>query len=127
MSMPIERIQLSGTTVPLTPGVRAGDFLFVSGQVATDSANSVLIGDFPTEVDGALDGVEAVLQAGGATLGDVVKVNAYLSNAALFAPFNEVYGRRFGPTAPPARTTVVVDFGHPDVRVEIEAIAYLGR
>lgn len=127
MSMSIERIQLPGTNVPLTPGVRAGDFLFVSGQVATDAGNAILIGDFPAEVDGALNNLEAVLQAGGATLGDVVKVNAYLSNAALFAAFNEVYARRFGPNPPPARTTVVVDFGHPDVRVEIEAIAYLDR
>ena len=43
-------------------------------------------------------------------------------NATLFAPFNEVYRRRF-PEAPPARTTVVVNFGHPDVRVEIEVVA----
>lgn len=111
--------------VPLTPGVRAGDFLFVSGQVPTRDDGSVLIGDFDAEVESALDNVEAVLRAGGAGLANVVKVNAYLANAAQFAPFNEVYASRFG-DALPARTTLVVGFGHPDVRVEIEAVAYLG-
>jgi 2-iminobutanoate/2-iminopropanoate deaminase len=111
--------------VPLSHGVRAGDLLFVSGQVATAADGSVLVGDFEAEVNSAIDNVEAVLKAGGASLADVVKVGAYLSNATLFAPFNEVYARRIG-HVPPARTTVVVDFGHPDVRVELEAIAYLG-
>jgi 2-iminobutanoate/2-iminopropanoate deaminase len=124
----IERIHPAGQPaprVPLSPGTRAGDFVFVSGQVATSDDGQVYIGDFTREVEGALDNVEAVLAAAGARLDQVVKVGAYLSNATLFGPFNEVYARRFG-DAPPARTTVVVDFGHPDVRVEVEAIAYLG-
>jgi 2-iminobutanoate/2-iminopropanoate deaminase len=112
--------------VPLSHGVRAGDLLFVSGQVATGPDGTVFVGDFATEVNTTIDNVEAVLRAGGVSLADVVKVNAYLSNATLFAPFNELYARRLG-HVPPARTTVVVDFGHPDVRVEIEAIAYLGE
>jgi 2-iminobutanoate/2-iminopropanoate deaminase len=124
----IERIQPAGfavPTVPLSHATRAGDFVFVSGQVATDDGGGVYIGDFAREVTSALDNVEAVLAAAGARLDQVVKVGAFLSNATLFAPFNEVYRARFG-DAPPARTTVVVDFGHPDVRVEVEAIAYLG-
>jgi 2-iminobutanoate/2-iminopropanoate deaminase len=112
--------------VPLSHGVRAGDLFFVSGQVATGPDGAVLVGDFEAEVNSAIDNVEAVLHAGGATLADVVKVGAFLSNAALFAPFNEIYARRIG-DVPPARTTVVVGFGHPDVRVEIEAIAHLGK
>ncbi|MDN3359185.1 RidA family protein [Actinomadura sp. DC4] len=112
--------------VPLSHGVRAGDLLFVSGQVATDADGNVFVGDFEAEVNSAIDNVEAVLEAGGASLADVVKVGAYLSNAALFPRFNEVYARRIG-NVPPARTTVVVDFGHPDVRVEVEAIAHLGK
>jgi 2-iminobutanoate/2-iminopropanoate deaminase len=112
--------------VPLSHGVRAGDLLFVSGQVATGPDGAVLVGDFEAEVNSAIDNVEAVLQAGGASLADVVKIGAYLSNAALFARFNEVYARRIV-NGPPARTTVVVGFGHPDVRVELDAIAYLGE
>jgi 2-iminobutanoate/2-iminopropanoate deaminase len=124
----IERIQPEGfaaPAVPLSHATRAGGFVFVSGQVATDDGGAIYIGDFTREVTGALDNVEAVLAAAGARLDQVVKVGAFLSNAALFAPFNEVYRARFG-AAPPARTTVVLDFGHPDVRVEIEAIAYVG-
>jgi len=125
----MERIHPEGfppPVVPLSHGVRAGDFVFVSGQIATRPDNDVLIGDFPAEVDSAIDNLEAVLHGAGAQLSDLVKVNAYLSNAMLFAEFNRIYSRRIG-AAPPARTTVVVDFGHPDVRVEIEGIAYTGR
>lgn len=111
--------------VPLTPGVRAGDWVFVSGQIAASADGTVLIGDFEKEVDLAIDNVGAVLSAAGASLSDVVKVSAFLSNPLLFARFNEVYARRFSPPRP-ARTTLVVSFGHPDVRVEIEAIAYIG-
>ncbi|MDG4821399.1 RidA family protein [Asanoa sp. WMMD1127] len=124
----IERFHPEGVpapVVPLSTATKAGDFVFVSGQVATDAENKVYIGDFTREVDGALDNVEAALAAAGARPDQIVKIGAFLSNAILFAPFNEVYRRRF-PEAPPARTTVVVAFGHPDVRVEIEAIAYVG-
>ena len=124
----IERFHPEGfppPAVPLSPATKAGDFVFVSGQVATDQDNNVFVGDFTREVESTLDNVEAVLAAAGARLDQIVKVNAFLSNATLFAPFNEVYARRFG-AAPPARTTLVVGFGAPDVRVEIEAVAYLG-
>ncbi|GAA4461657.1 RidA family protein [Phytohabitans houttuyneae] len=111
--------------VPLSHATRAGDFVFVSGQVATDEDGNIFVGDFAREVESVLDNVETVLAAAGARPDQIVKVGAFLSNATLFAPFNEVYRRRFG-AAPPARTTVVVSFGHPDVRVEIEVIAYVG-
>jgi|SRR5579875_1544152 len=112
-------------TVPLSPGTAAGGFVFVSGQTATTDDGRIYVGDFARETESALDNVEAVLRAAGASWEHVVRVGAYLSNAALFPPFNEVYSRRVG-SAPPARTTVVLSFGHPDVRVEIDAIAYVG-
>ncbi len=124
----IERIHpesFPAAQVPLSHGTRAGDFVFVSGQTATDADGGIYIGDFTREVTGALDNVEAVLRAAGTSPDRVVKVGAFLSNAALFAPFNEIYAQRFA-AAPPARTTVVVGFAHPNVRVEIDAIAYLG-
>jgi 2-iminobutanoate/2-iminopropanoate deaminase len=111
--------------IPLTPGIKAGDFLYVSGQVATADDGSVVIGDFAAEVNGAIDNVLAVVEAAGGTIDSIVKINAYLSNGASFSAFNELYSARLG-AVPPARTTVVSGFGNPDVRVELEAVAYLG-
>ncbi|MDQ2781573.1 RidA family protein [Lapillicoccus sp.] len=117
---------VAAPSVPLSPGMRAGELLFVSGQVASDSAGTVYRGEFDDEVRMTLDNVERVLAAGGATFDDVVKVGAWLCDAALFGRFNELYAARLGAHRP-ARTTVVVGFGHPDVRVEIDAVAYLGQ
>lgn len=121
----IERSDVAPFTVPFSAGYRAGDFLFVSGQIATRPDGSVLIGDFDDEVTQTLDNLEAILRVGGADFSKVVKINAWLSNSLLFSRFNELYRQRFS-AAPPARTTVVVAFAHADVRVEVDAIAYLG-
>jgi len=111
--------------VPLSPGLRAGDFVYVSGQVPRAGDGSVLVGDFTAEVNGAIDAVESIIAAAGGTLDDVVKIGAYLTNAMHFADFNEVYATRFAGPVKPTRTTVIVGFGHPDVRVELDAVAYL--
>lgn len=124
----IEPINPGGAAVPgipLTPGVKAGDFVYVSGQVATDDRGTVIIGDFEAEVNGAIDNVIKVVEAAGGTVDQIVKINAFLANGASFGAFNEIYAKRLG-KVPPARTTVVSGFGNPDVRVELEAIAYLG-
>lgn len=118
---------VAAPVVPISPGVVAGGFLYVSGQVATQPDNaSLYLGSFEREVEFTLDNVEAILAAAGAGWAQVVKVNAWLSSAQLFARFNEVYAARLG-QARPARTTVVVGFGHPDARVEVDAVAYLGE
>lgn len=122
----IQRDDVVASSAPFSAGYRAGNFLFVSGQIATRADGSVLIGDFDAEVNLALDNVEAILRRGNANFATVVKVNAWLSNPLLFNRFNELYGGRFH-GAPPARTTVVVAFAHADVRVEIDAIAYVGE
>lgn len=125
----IESIHPQGSpapAVPLSPGIKAGGFLYVSGQVATADDGSILIGDFAAEVNGAIDNVLAVVEAAGGSIENVIKINAFLSNAASFATFNDLYAARLG-EVPPARTTIVTGFGNPDVRVELEAIAYLGE
>lgn len=120
-----ERGDVEPFAAPFSAGYWAGEFIFVSGQIASTPDGSVYIGDFESEVDLVLDNVEAILKAGGADFSRVVKINAWLSNSLLFQRFNDRYRQRFS-AAPPARTTVVVAFAHPDVRVEIDAIAYLG-
>ncbi|WP_238017701.1 RidA family protein [Dactylosporangium sp. AC04546] len=111
--------------VPLSPATKAGGFVFVSGQVASRPDGSIHLGEFADEVNLVLDNVEAVLAAAGARPDQLVKVGAFLTNATLFGPFNEIYARRWG-AAPPARTTIVVDFGRGDIRVEVEGIAWVG-
>jgi 2-iminobutanoate/2-iminopropanoate deaminase len=105
--------------------VRAGDFLFLSGQVPTDPETGALIGDdVPTQTHAVLDRIERVLKEAGATLGDVVSVNAYLADINDWDSFNEAYKSRFQPPFP-ARTTVGA--GLHGFLVEISVTAYLPR
>lgn len=107
--------------------VRAGDFLFLSGQIAIDPAtNEVVSGGIEAETRRVLDNLMAVLAAGGATRDDVVKITAYLSDMQDFAAFNAVYVSYF-PEQPPARATVAVAGLPRGVRVEIDAIALVAR
>ena len=107
-------------------GWRAGDFVFVTGTVSID-ARGQLVGDTIGEQTlTTIDNMEAVLEAAGATLADVVKVNVYLSEVAQFPLFNDAYKRRF--TEPyPVRTTVGSDLSHlPGALIEMDCVAYLG-
>lgn len=107
--------------------IRAGDFLFLSGQIPIDpQTNEQVSGGIEAETRRVLENLSAVLEAGGATLADVVKVTAYLADMQDFAAFNAVYVSYF-PEQPPARATVAV-LGLPrGVRVEIDAVALLAR
>src|ERR1017187_5231334 len=112
----IERISPPGVAAPrgpYSPAVRAGDFIFVSGQVAVDPATQQLIcGDIAAETRQVLNNIKALLEACGATLADVVKCGVYLGNGNDFAVMNAVYAEFFG-EAKPARATVVTGFGSP--------------
>lgn len=111
--------------VPLSPAVRAGDFVFVSGQVPVGADGKVVEGGITEQTDQVMDNVEAALALAGATLEDVVKTTVWLADRDDFKAFNEAYGRHF-PEAPPARTTVESRL-MIDIRIEVEAIAYLPR
>lgn len=107
--------------VPLSPAVRAGDFIFVSGQVPTLNG-AVVPGGVEAQTRQVLDNVAAVLALAGAALSDVVKTTVILADARDFAAFNAVYASYF-PTNPPARTTAEAKL-MIDITVEIEAVAY---
>jgi 2-iminobutanoate/2-iminopropanoate deaminase len=123
----IERISPPGVPAPrgpYSPAVRAGDFIFVSGQVAVDPSTQQLItGDILVETRQVLNNVKMILEGCGATLSDVVRCGVFLGDAADFAPMNSVYAEFFGADKP-ARATVVTGFAAPGIHVEIEAIAY---
>ena len=105
--------------------VRAGDLVFLSGQIPLDPATGqVVSGTVAQETERVIDNLRAVLHAAGASLDNVVKTTVYLTNMADFAAFNEAYARHFAKD-PPARTTVAVAALPLGVRIEVEAIAAL--
>ena len=111
---------------PYSQAIRAGDLLFVSGQIPLDPSTGELVGgdDPAAQADQVMRNIEAVLAAGGAALSDVVKCTIYLTDLAAFGAVNQVYGRRWpAPMAPPARATVEVSALPKGVLVEIDAIA----
>jgi 2-iminobutanoate/2-iminopropanoate deaminase len=123
----IERISPPGVPAPrgpYSPAVRAGDFIFVSGQVPVDPATQLVVsGDIRRETRQTLNNVKSVLEGCGATLADVVKCGVYLADGKDFAGMNEVYAEFFG-DAKPARSTIACQFAVPGIKVEIDAIAY---
>lgn len=115
----------NGTTVPLTPAIRAGDFIFVSGQLGIDDKGAVVAEDVAAQARQAIERIRSILGQADAGLGSVVKVSVWLTDKADFPAFNAAY-REFFPDRPPARSTVVSDLLIPGARVEIDAIAFVG-
>jgi 2-iminobutanoate/2-iminopropanoate deaminase len=111
-------------TVPLTHGIRKGNILQVAGQVAFDPSTNEIVGVTVTEqTRQVMQNVRRVLEAGGATLDDVVMCRIYLTDTAHFGEMNDAY-REFFEESFPARTTVYV--GLPEgLLVEIDAMAVL--
>ena len=108
---------------PYSPVVRAGDFIFLSGQVPVDPATDKMsTGDIKHETRLALNNLKRLLEGVGASLADVVKVGVFLADGGEFAQMNEVYVEFFGESKP-ARTTVVCKF-MSDIRIEVDCVAY---
>jgi len=103
--------------------IRSDGLIFCSGQVALDSATGELVGEsVADQTRRCMENLSAVLEAAGASLESVVKVNAYLTDMNDFAEFNEVYGEFFS-DEPPARAAIGVAGLPKGARVEIECIA----
>ncbi len=108
---------------PYSQAIKAGGFVFLSGQIAIDPATSNIIqGDIAAQTDRVLKSISAVLAAAGTSLDRVVKTTVFLKNMSEFAAMNEVYGR-YWKSAPPARSTVEVARLPKDVLVKIDVIA----
>ena len=126
----IERISPPGIAAPrgpYSPAVRAGDFIFVSGQVAVDPQTQELIsGDIGQQTRQVLNNIKSLLEGCGAAMSDIVKCGVFLADGKDFAAMNVVYAEFFG-DARPARSTVVTGFAMAGVRVEIDAIVYRPR
>jgi len=110
---------------PYSQAIKAGGFLFASGQVALDPhSNEFLPGDVRQQTERVLENLKGILEAGGVNLHHVVKTTVFLQDMNDFAAMNEVYGKYFT-VAPPARSTVQVARLPKDALVEIEVVASL--
>jgi len=111
---------------PYSQAVRAGDTVYLAGQIPLDPATMQMVeGDFEAEARRVFKNIEAVIAASGGTFAQVVKVTIFLTDFANFAKVNELMAQYF--SAPyPARSTVAVAALPRNARVEIECTLYLG-
>ncbi|HWJ36823.1 MAG TPA: RidA family protein [Steroidobacteraceae bacterium] len=112
-------------TLPFHPGVRAGDYIFISGQVAKDESGNMCCGNIEEETRWTIECMRRILQLDGADLGDVVKVTVYLADARNFGRYNKIFAEYF-PDGRLARTTVEARAAI-ECKIEMDAIAYKPR
>ena len=107
---------------PYSQAVRAGDLLFVAGQIPLDPSGAIVEGDVTVQARRVLDNIGAILKAAGLSFAHVVRTTVYLADMNDLAAMNQVYGTCFSEPYP-ARATVQVARLPRDVRIEIDAIA----
>lgn len=123
----IDRITAPGAPAPQGPyshAVKAGGFIYVSGQAALDpKTNKFVIGTVAEETRLTIENIKSILSGAGADLSHVIKCSVFLSDIRDFAEMNEVYNEYFG-EAKPARTTVNAVLPGKGIKVEIDCVAY---
>lgn len=125
MSQVIHTQQAPAAIGPYSQAIKAGNILFVSGQLPIDPQTGNLVtGSVAEQTERIMMNVQAILTAGGASLANVVKTTIFLADLNDFAEVNAAYGRYF-PANPPARSTVQVARLPKDGRIEIECVAVL--
>jgi reactive intermediate/imine deaminase len=111
-----------GQALPFSPAIRAGDFVYVSGQVAHDENGELVDGGIIKQTRQTIENLRRILEKAGCTLDDVIKCNVWLADARDFWSFNKVYASHF-PGVPPARSTVQSPL-MIDAKIEIDCVAY---
>lgn len=107
---------------PYSQAVKAGGFVFTSGQIALDPATGEIVaGGIAEQAERVMKNLEAVLAAAGTGFGRAVKTTCFLADIGDFAVFNEVYGRYI--TSSPARSCVAVKALPKGALVEVEVVA----
>ncbi len=109
---------------PYSQAIRAGQFVFISGQIPLSASGEPVRGDIKHQTSQVLENIKAILQSEGMSLENVVKTTVFLKHMKDFAAMNEVYAECFK-ESPPARSTVEVSGLPRDVDIEIEAVAVL--
>ena len=115
-------VVINGRRLSLSRAVRAGDFVFLTGQVPMQNNAIMTHGDIEDQTRAVLDDITETLKLAGCDRGDVVKSMVWLTSRDDFPGFNAVYSEYF-PESPPARSAIVNDL-LVDAKVEIEVIAY---
>lgn len=121
----ISTIGKRNPNLPFHPAVRAGDFIFVSGQVAKDENGNMCVGNIEEETRWTIESIKRILALDGADLADVVKVTVYLEDTRNFGRYNRVFGEYF-PDGRLARTTVEARAAI-ECKIEMDAVAYKPR
>jgi 2-iminobutanoate/2-iminopropanoate deaminase len=111
--------------LPFHPAVRAGDYIFISGQVAKDENGNMSAGNIEEQTRWTIESLRRILAQDGADLGDIVRVTVYLEDARDFGRYNRVFAEYF-PEGRIARTTVEAR-AVIDTKIEMDAIAYKPR
>lgn len=124
--MPIEEIRTDEahqSSSPLSQAIRHGDTLYVSGNVPVDPETSELVeGGVGAQTDQVLSNIQAVLEAAGTSMDNVVRAGVFLTDMDAFGEMNEVYGEYM--TEPyPARTAIKAEMASPAIDVEIDVVA----
>ncbi len=113
-------------SAPYTPAVRVGDMVFISGQLGLDPETKQPHAEFAVQVEGAIAGIKALVEAAGGSLDNIVKTTIFLSgDMSRFAELNAIYAAHFSEGVRPARSTFAVAALPLGALVEIEAIAVL--
>jgi enamine deaminase RidA (YjgF/YER057c/UK114 family) len=122
MSNGVRTIGQKNPNLPFHPAVRAGDFIFISGQVAKDENGNMRAGTIEEETRWTIECIKRILLLDGADLGDVIKVTVYLEDARNFGRYNKVFAEYF-PEGRISRTTVEAR-AVIDCKIEMDAVGY---
>ena len=113
--------------IPFSNGTKAGDYIFVSGQIGhVDSKGNKLEG-IEAQTRQAMEHIKAVLKAAGASFDNLVKTTIFLTNRSNFAKMNEVYRSYFTKNFPARSTFIISGMALPEMLIEIESIGYLPK
>jgi reactive intermediate/imine deaminase len=111
-----------GQSLPFSPAVRAGDFVYVSGQTAMNEEGEILSGGIETQARGVFEIIINILKMAGCEMEDVIKVNVWLDDTRDFAGYNRIFTEYFAEN-PPARSTVQSKLVI-DAKIEADVVAY---